>query len=145
MFGPDLHVFTLKVLALQKLFFNSFRVKKILKNFLIKSKLCNFSVRMLKCFQRIFFKKWPQKRQKKGLKSCSQWATFEALSFHSPAQNWFFILWNLGIRHLFSNLCLQQFDKFYIWSAFYDRKQKPYEPAIKIGEITSFELNFSRF
>ena len=68
MFGPDLHVFTLKVLALQKLFFNSFRVKKILKNFLIKSKLCNFSVRMLKCFQRIFLKNGPEKDKKRASK-----------------------------------------------------------------------------
>ena len=27
------------------------------------------------------------------------------------AQNWFFILWNLGTRHLFSYLCLQVFQE----------------------------------
>ena len=45
MSGPDLHVFTLKFLALKKWFFSCFWGQK-------KSKLCNFSVRTLECFQK---------------------------------------------------------------------------------------------
>ena len=61
MSGRDLHVCTLKFLALKKLVISLFRGQ------FIKKVLCNFSVRMLQCFQKkIFF--YPEKVKKRASK-----------------------------------------------------------------------------
>ena len=89
----DLHVFTLKFLAWQKLDFphkkwfpNSYRL-------LFTFVLCNFSVWTIQCFQKtlklIFY---PWKLKKRASKVAHNWSK---PFFHSPAkptaQNWFFI------------------------------------------------------
>ena len=52
MSGPDLHVFTLKFLALKKVVFFTFLGQFYFSIFFIKKVLCNFSARTLPCFQK---------------------------------------------------------------------------------------------
>ena len=110
MSGPDLHVFTLNFLALKQLFFFTFLwSKKDLKNFLIRKFYATFQWRRYSVFKKIlnfFFD--PQKVKKRA----SKVAHNRSRPFHftvqprpqPTAQNWYFILWNLGTRHLFSYL-----------------------------------------
>ena len=68
---------------------------------------CNFSVRMLWCFQNFFLifltpKKWKTGPQK--LLIISRDPFFPQSSPQPTSQKWFSISWNLGTRHLFSYL-----------------------------------------
>ena len=71
--------------------------------------LCNYSVQTLKYFQKIdlkffvqkYFKKWASKVAHNRTKPF--YFTVQPRP-HPTAQNWFFIIWNLGTRHLFSYL-----------------------------------------
>ena len=107
------HSNSTQILALKKMVFlkKIFFQKKIFIFFTFFQ--CNFSVRTLWRFQKnfeIFFD--PQKVKKRASKVAHNRPNF---FFHSPAQttahsrqptaqNWFFIIWNFGTRHLFSYL-----------------------------------------
>ena len=71
--------------------------------------LCNFSVRTLWYFQKNFdffftLKKWKNGPQKLLIIGPDPFISQSSPDQRPTAQNWFFILWNLGTRHLFSYL-----------------------------------------
>ena len=69
---------------------------------------CNFSVRTLQCFQKTFKNFFdPEKVKKLASKVAHNQPNlfFTVQPRPQPtAQNWFFVLWNFGSRHLFSYL-----------------------------------------
>ena len=92
MSGPDLHVFTLKFLALKKWVFHVFGVKKKLYK---KGIAQLFSADAIVFFGSIFF----------FFFNFFEVAHNRPRPFYSTIQpNWIFILWNVGTRHLFSYL-----------------------------------------
>jgi hypothetical protein len=109
MSGPDLHEFTFKFLALKNWFFPH---KKYFPKFfwlLFTFILCNFSVPTLKYFQKkfkLFFCPGNFKiRASKVAHNRPRPFYFTVQPRPQPtAHNQFFILWNLGTRHLFSYL-----------------------------------------
>ena len=106
------HVFTLKFLTLKNFFFHFLGVY-FFSNFYQKV-LFNFSMRTLKCYQKIKKKKsLTPKKWKNRPQTLLIIGPDPFISQSSPdqspqptAQNWFFILWNLGTRHLLSYLWL---------------------------------------
>jgi hypothetical protein len=130
MSGPVLYVFTLKFLALNWFFPHK---KYFLKNFwlLLTFILCNFSVRTLKYFQKkiklFFVHKNLKKQASKVAHNQPRPFYFTVQPRPQPtANNRFFILWNLGARHLFSHLWCESFLDIYIswkfrliWKAYF--------------------------
>ena len=70
---------------------------------------CNFSVRTLQCFQFFFFAHEKLKKPPKKVAQNRPRPLFPTVQPRPQptAQNWIFILWNLGTRHLFSYLWLE--------------------------------------
>ena len=91
--------------------FSLFRGKIFFFFNFVKKVLCNFSVRTLVFQKKIFNffltpKKWKNGPQKLLIIGPDPFISQSSPDQRPTAQNWFFILWNLGTRHLFSYLCI---------------------------------------
>ena len=120
MSGPDLHVFTLKFHSnfspKKNWFFHFFGLKKKFskKNYKIIMQLFSAdAIMFLKKFLKFFFtpKKWKNGPQKLLIIGPDPFISQTSQDQRPTAQNWFFILWNLGTRHLFSYLCIYYYFK----------------------------------
>ena len=105
-----LHSNSTQILALKKLFFSLFRTQKNFQNFFYKIIMQLFSadaIVFLKKLKKKFLtpKKWKNGPQKLLIIGPDPFISQSSQHQRPTAQNWFFILWNLGTRHLFSYLC----------------------------------------
>ena len=106
-----LHSNSTQILALKKTGFFTFSDSK--KNFqkknykIIMQLFSADAIMFLKKFKKIFFtpKKWKNGPQKLLIIGPDPFISQSSPDQRPTAQNWFFILWNLGTRHLFSYLC----------------------------------------
>ena len=114
-----LHSNSTQILALKKTGFFTFSDSK--KNFqkffykiimqLFSADAIVFSKKILKIF--LTPEKWKNWPQKLLIIGPDPFISQSSPDQRPTAQNWFFILWNLGTRHLFSYLCVISFDFMY--------------------------------